>query len=152
MSAQTCQSTGSTYWRYRIFKRDGAARYFEYLMARAQAAGLPFQDTLVPTRPYLHKLWRSMPIADRLEFNVKYGLVGRHGVIHCRTKSYPNWRLPPKMDAYTFIKELSHHRSRKKTSYSKLPPVSASILGILSMALEVRIDFQPLNHLYYGNS
>ncbi|TDR73896.1 FAD/NAD(P)-binding protein [Paludibacterium purpuratum] len=56
-----------------ILRGLGPARYFEYLMERSQAADLPYQDILVSTRPYMHKLWRSMPIADRISFNINYG-------------------------------------------------------------------------------
>jgi len=56
-----------------ILREQGPAPYFEYLMERSQAADLPYQDILISTRPYMHKLWRSMPIADRISFNINYG-------------------------------------------------------------------------------
>ncbi|WP_158020833.1 FAD/NAD(P)-binding protein [Chromobacterium sphagni] len=56
-----------------ILREHRPAQYFEYLMERSQAADLPYQDILVSTRPYMHKLWRSMPIEDRISFNINYG-------------------------------------------------------------------------------
>lgn len=75
-----------------ILQEQGPAQYFEYLMQRSQAADLPYQDILVSTRPYMHKLWRSMPIEDRISFNINYGA------------SWAAWRHPI---PYEVISELS---------------------------------------------
>ena len=56
-----------------ILKNQGPACYFEYLMERSETADLPYQDILASTRPYMHKLWRSMPIEDKIYFNINYG-------------------------------------------------------------------------------
>ena len=42
-------------------------------MDRSQQSDLPFQDVLVSTRPYMHILWRSLSITDRIAFNSRYG-------------------------------------------------------------------------------
>lgn len=57
----------------RILRHEGEAAYFEYLMARSAEANLPYQDILVSTRPYMHKLWQAMPVEDRLSFHLNFG-------------------------------------------------------------------------------
>lgn len=57
----------------RIRHEMGLSHYFEYLMDRAQESDLPFQDVLVSTRPYMHTLWRSFSLSDRILFIQNYG-------------------------------------------------------------------------------
>jgi uncharacterized NAD(P)/FAD-binding protein YdhS len=57
----------------RILKEEGLARYFTYLTERALSGNLPYQDTLVSTRPYMSKVWQSMPMEDKLSFMINNG-------------------------------------------------------------------------------
>lgn len=56
-----------------ILQNEGLSNYFRYLLNRAKNSDLPYQDMLVSTRPYMHKLWRSLSIKDRLSFNNEHG-------------------------------------------------------------------------------
>ena len=47
--------------------------YFKYLQSRAENADLPWQDVLVSTRPYMHKLWNAMTLTQRKKFSSEYG-------------------------------------------------------------------------------
>lgn len=67
----------------RILKESGLSEYFQYLMGRSKQSDLPYQDILVSTRPYMHKLWRVMPLQERLLFNLKHSTdwaVWRHPI------------------------------------------------------------------------
>ncbi|MCX7205644.1 MAG: FAD/NAD(P)-binding protein [Proteobacteria bacterium] len=78
-----------------INKKEGLTSYFEYLMGKSKNADLPYQDILVSTRPYMHKLWRSMSIADRISFNINYGA------------SWAAWRHPIPYDVVSELASAS---------------------------------------------
>ncbi|QIZ45432.1 FAD/NAD(P)-binding protein [Dickeya zeae] len=64
-------------------RSEGASAYFEFLMQKSAAADLPYQDILVSTRPYMHKLWQMLPVEDRVLFSNHYGsewAVWRHPI------------------------------------------------------------------------
>lgn len=56
--------------------------YWRYLYSRANNADLPFQDILVSTRPYAHKVWSLLNDRDKLIFNTRH------------SSSWATWRHP----------------------------------------------------------
>lgn len=42
--------------------------YWDYLLTRSEKGDLPFQDTLVSTRYYAHKIWRKLGEKEKLDF------------------------------------------------------------------------------------
>lgn len=57
----------------KILRSGTQQSFFAYLQARAMAGDTPFQDTLVYTRPFMHRLWRSFSCDDRYWFMQNHG-------------------------------------------------------------------------------
>ena len=57
----------------RLLREEGLSAFFRFLLSRADAGDLPYQDLLVSTRPYMHDLWRMLSIEDRLAFLLNHG-------------------------------------------------------------------------------
>jgi len=69
----------------KILKSSTQQMFFSYLQARAMAVDAPFQDTLVYTRPFMHRLWRSFSHDDRNWFMRNHGAfwaAWRHPIPH----------------------------------------------------------------------
>lgn len=57
----------------RLLRTGKQAEYFRYLEDRAANADLPWQDVLVSTRYWFHKLWKAMPIQEKCQFVSRFG-------------------------------------------------------------------------------
>ncbi|MBD2813432.1 FAD/NAD(P)-binding protein [Xenorhabdus sp. Flor] len=57
----------------KLLRTGKQQEYFSYLLNRSEGADLPWQDVLVSTRPYMHKLWNAMTIHQRQQFIKQYG-------------------------------------------------------------------------------
>lgn len=52
----------------RFVKKREYISYFDFLSNRAKKGNLPFQDILVSTRPYMHKLWAGLCLDEKRKF------------------------------------------------------------------------------------
>lgn len=57
----------------RLLNRKKLSEYWSYLLRRSDNCDLPFQDTLVSTRYYAHKVWQKLSDEEKLSFQRQYG-------------------------------------------------------------------------------
>ncbi len=69
--------------------------YFHFLLNRAVKSNLPWQDVLVSTRPYMHKLWIAMSLIQRQKFLRVYGAL------------WAAWRHPVPQEVFSELVEAS---------------------------------------------
>ncbi|AXC68423.1 hypothetical protein DOE63_24995 [Salmonella enterica subsp. diarizonae serovar 59:z10:-] len=93
-----------------LLKKGNNTEYFYFLLERAKKGNLPCQDTLVSTRPYMHKIWSVMTIKQKQKFLKKYGAL------------WATWRHPV---PYEVFYELSQASVNEKLKFHQIqtPPV-----------------------------
>lgn len=93
-----------------LLKKGNNAEYFYFLLEQAKKGNLPCQDTLVSTRPYMHKIWSVMTIKQKQKFLKKYGAL------------WATWRHPV---PYEVFYELSQASVNEKLKFHQIqtPPV-----------------------------
>ncbi|PKF81485.1 hypothetical protein CW749_02260 [Vibrio sp. vnigr-6D03] len=82
---------GNSEFRYatRLLHSGKQAEYFDYLKTRALNGDLPWQDVLVSTRYWFHKLWKAMPLSEKSEFMRRFGAL------------WSAWRHPIPIDSFS---------------------------------------------------
>lgn len=92
----------------KILEAGGVPAFFAYLQARAAMGETPFQDMLMSTRPYMHRLWRSFSTEERRWFLSAYGA------------RWAAWRHPVPSEIISELKEaVENGRLRFLTSKNK---------------------------------
>lgn len=96
---------GERIFAMNLLKKESLTAYFDYLTQRSQISNLPYQDILVSTRPYMHRLWYSMSIRDRIYFNSHYGA------------DWAAWRHPV---PYEVFSELTHAAKERRIFFHQV--------------------------------
>lgn len=79
----------------KILKSSGHAEFFSYLLERADSGDLPYQDTLVSSRSYIHKIWCSLSLKDKKEFQLNH------------SADWAAWRHPVPREVINGLKEAA---------------------------------------------
>lgn len=78
-----------------LLRKGRQTDYLRMLLARAEKSNLPWQDVLVSTRPYMHKLWNAFDTDQKLRFMKHYGAV------------WAAWRHPVPQEVFSELIEAS---------------------------------------------
>ncbi|KAA5971381.1 FAD/NAD(P)-binding protein [Pantoea sp. M_9] len=81
----------------KLLREERQTEYFRMLLTRAENGDLPWQDVLVSTRPYMHKLWNAFTSEQKLRFTKMYGAV------------WAAWRHPVPQEVFGELIEASAH-------------------------------------------
>lgn len=79
----------------KLLREGRQTEYFRMLLARAENSDLPWQDVLVSTRPYMHKIWNAFTSDQKLRFMKMYGAV------------WAAWRHPVPQEVFGELIEAS---------------------------------------------
>ncbi|HIB1592533.1 TPA: FAD/NAD(P)-binding protein [Salmonella enterica subsp. enterica serovar Muenchen] len=84
-----------------MLKKGNHTEYFHFLLERAKKGNLPCQDTLVSTRPYMHKIWSVMTTKQKQKFLTQYGTL------------WANWRHPVPYEVFYELSQASANEKLK---------------------------------------
>ncbi|WP_442799005.1 FAD/NAD(P)-binding protein [Pantoea vagans] len=96
----------------KLLRQGQQTAYFRMLLTRAENSDLPWQDVLVSTRPYMHKLWNAFSSDQKLRFMKMYGAV------------WAAWRHPVPQEVFSELIEASaqgsvqFHQAKAAPEYS----------------------------------
>lgn len=79
----------------KLLREGRQVDYFRLLLSRAEKGDLPWQDVLVSTRPYMHKLWIAFTPGQKQRFMKMYGAV------------WAAWQHPVPQEVYSELLEAS---------------------------------------------
>lgn len=89
------RETGEFRFAMKLLREGRQTEYFRMLLTRAANSNLPWQDVLVSTRPYMHKLWNAFTTVQKLRFMKMYGAV------------WAAWRHPIPQEVFSELIEAS---------------------------------------------
>ncbi|QWT40253.1 FAD/NAD(P)-binding protein [Dickeya dadantii] len=78
-----------------LLRAGRQADYFRLLLNRAKNSELPWQDVLVSTRPYMHRLWNALTLAQKQQFLKRYGAL------------WAAWRHPVPQEVFAELAQAS---------------------------------------------
>lgn len=79
----------------KLLRENRQTDYLRFLLTRAEKGFLPWQDILVSTRPYMHKLWIAFTLKQKQRFMKVYGAV------------WAAWRHPVPQDVFSELLQAS---------------------------------------------
>lgn len=84
-----------------FLRKNNHKDYFSFLLQRAKEANLPFQDVLVSTRPYMHKIWNIMNLSQKNKFIKNFGSI------------WASWRHPIPQIVFSELHEALINKNLK---------------------------------------
>lgn len=79
----------------KLLREGRQTEYLCLLLTRAEKGNLPWQDVLVSTRPYMHKLWSAFSLMQKQQFMKMYGAV------------WAAWHHPVPQEVYSELLQAS---------------------------------------------
>lgn len=111
-----------------LFNSGKQYEYFEYLQTRASNADLPWQDVLVSTRPWFHKLWKSMSLKEKSFFLKEYSSL------------WATWRHPIPSSSFSQLKNAVNTKHLRFYKSTKLPLYKNNTFSVETTKGELKSD------------